>query len=476
MKNIKILILGVALVFGMSSCKDWIQDVDTRDKQLEDDIYSTEGGIKSVLNGLYLNLAERNLYGESLTTSTVEILGGVYDMSAYTTENNPSRFYLAKYDWSAATSKDLASGIWNTGYTYIRNVNDFITHLEEYAPSINVLSPKERQLMLGEAYALRAYVHFDLLRLFGPVYKINSTAESIPYYKRVSHLKQERLPANEVMAEVLSDIDVALEYLAEDPILTDGAMAQGLTGTEFWDLRKYRLNFYAVKAFKARALLYGEQPTEAAALAKELIEDEDFQETFPWSEGYSEDDRLLVDDVLFAFYSPEMYKRYDASYDGSIITDLKSMLAMAGPDAARIFVNITSGAGDSDYRSKNLQTYSQLDGYYVRKYKKTLNDNLKRYMIPLIRKAELYYIVAEVDADASYIQTVLTARNSLLSISPVFNQDDLTNEFARETLQEGQLFFYYKRLNSPIIKNRGTEIEMSATKYRLPYPVKEDDF
>ena len=36
-------------------------------------------------------------------------------------------------------------------------------------------------MMKGEALGLRAFLHFDLLRLYGPVYSVTPTGKAIPY-------------------------------------------------------------------------------------------------------------------------------------------------------------------------------------------------------------------------------------------------------------------------------------------------------
>lgn len=92
-------------------------------------------------------------------------------------------------------------------------------------------------LVRGEALALRAMLHFDMFRLFGPVYKINATGKSIPYYTTTSLQIQELLPANEVIERLLDDLKTAAQLLADDPILTGRPVATG---------RSRRLLFYGL--------------------------------------------------------------------------------------------------------------------------------------------------------------------------------------------------------------------------------------
>lgn len=480
MKNIKILILGFALVLGMSSCKDWIQDIDVQDKETEDNVYSSRAGFESVLNGLYQKLGDSNLYGEDLTMGVVDILGQVFDMSAYTETNNPTRYHIAKYGWG--NLQGLRKRIWVAAYTHIRNTNDLIKHLES-SDALNVLGAKERNWMLGEAYALRAYMHFDLLRLYGPVYKTNSDAQAIIYNKKIEPYKGVFLSAKDVMTEVFADIDLALEYLKDDPILENGP---DYTGSEeegtfaFWGKRNYRLNIYAVKAFKARALMYANNPSEASALAKEVINDTDFQTYFPWADGElvaMGRDRIFSSDVLFAFYSQDMYKKYESVYDGAKLKEAYKMMRMGTDNVTRLFPNITLPQGDDDYRSKSLEKYAFPNGYYVTKFSKPSIDNIVWYMQPLIRKSELYYIIAEADGNSEMLKEVVDARKSKVPISTTFTQSELNEDFSREMLFEGQIFFHYKRLNaSEIPTGVSTSVGMNENKYQMPYPEDMDKF
>ncbi|MEI3419970.1 MAG: hypothetical protein V8R91_02295 [Butyricimonas faecihominis] len=44
-----------------------------------------------------------------------------------------------------------------------------------------MLNEQEKKVLTGEALALRAFLHLDMLRLFGPVYVKDPSAEAIPY-------------------------------------------------------------------------------------------------------------------------------------------------------------------------------------------------------------------------------------------------------------------------------------------------------
>ena len=63
-----------------------------------------------------------------------------------------------------------------------------------------------RKMIIGEAMALRAFLHFDMLRLFGPVYVKEPSAEAIPYNESDKVSALPILSADTVMGRVLRDI------------------------------------------------------------------------------------------------------------------------------------------------------------------------------------------------------------------------------------------------------------------------------
>lgn len=52
-------------------------------------------------------------------------------------------------------------------------------------------------------------LHFDMLRLFGPVYSLNPDGTSIPYYADETLTPEALLPASQVVYKVLQDLMAA---------------------------------------------------------------------------------------------------------------------------------------------------------------------------------------------------------------------------------------------------------------------------
>ena len=102
--------------------------------------------------------------------------------------------------------------------------------------------------------------------------------------------------------------------------------------------------------------------------------------------------------------------------------------------------------------------------------------------LPLIRLSEMYYIAAECEPDFNtakgYLETVRQHRG--LSSYPLTCtdkqqlQDDIEQEYRKEFIAEGQLFYYYKRQNLSSIPF--TAQTMNRDVYVFPVPDNELEF
>ena len=103
-------------------------------------------------------------------------------------------------------------------------------------------------------------------------------------------------------------------------------------------------------------------------------------------------------------------------------------------------------------------------------------------LIPVLRLSEMYYIISECRYNTSdatnaqlYLQKVRDAyKADNRTVDMNRYQKELTLEMKKEYLTEGQLFFFYKRLNISI-ENGGETVNV-GNKFILPIPEKEDVF
>ncbi|MGE6221351.1 RagB/SusD family nutrient uptake outer membrane protein [Nubsella zeaxanthinifaciens] len=470
-KYIKIMALLIATIGILSSCKKFL-DVQPEDKVLETQLFSTKQGIKTVLNGLYINLAGNQLYGDNLTLSTIEILAQRY--------NVPSTHSLTKIGTYAYTDNPTQSrleNIWTGAYSTILNVNTFLENLNRYP---GVLDAKTEKIYRGEATAMRAFLHFDLLRLYGPRYSTaDSTKMSLPYYETPQSSINPLLPANGFIQKVIDDLNTAESLLTEDEIVTTGVnIAAANASVDFLkNNRNYRLNYYAVKALKARVFLYRGDKVNALKFAKEVIA---VSNVFPWTttaNALSEKqnpDRVFTTEMMFGITNTQLYARYLALFDPGV-----SDANILAPITARL--NTVYESNENDYRfNLNWQIPTTGVKAYKTFYKYAdIIDKTKtfRFTIPLVKISEVYFIAAEsepVAADGiAYLNTVRANRGLTALATTVNVNTELQKEYQKEFFGEGQLFYYYKRRNITSVPNGSAASGNITINFAVPMPLSE---
>lgn len=470
------LFVGISGLVFFASCKKWL-DVQPEDRFTEPQVFQDEAGARLALNGLYLNLASAGLYGNNLSMGTIEIFAQRYNIS---TQHLRAQFQV--YNYSDEAVMATMDQIWTNAYVTILNANEFLKNLDKYP---GIIHPERESIMRGEAVAIRALLHFDMLRLFGPRYNTaDSVNESIPYYTAATKAIQPLLPANEVLNRVEADLAQAEQLLQNDPIIANGVLP-GMLGdpNDFFRNHKQRMNFYAVKALQARVYLYRGKKQDALASAKYVIDNA--SPWFPWvspSEIVSDrnnPNRIMSSEVLFAVMSIDLYETSRSLFssdlpDGSILA----------PNDTRLKNIFESNENDYRYNPNWILSGASKSYKTFHKYNDVIDKNKSfRYLIPLIRLSEMYYIAAECETDAaaaiSLINTVRYNRG-LTDLPPTANVNtELMKEYQKEFFGEGQLFYYYKRRNTTSVPNSAAtsgNTTLNAAKYVVPLPLSETTY
>ncbi|OQP51915.1 RagB/SusD family nutrient uptake outer membrane protein [Niastella populi] len=470
MKQASYIIL-IALFAGLGSCKKFL-DVKPEDSILEDDLYSKETGFQSALNGVYMGLTDPSLYGGSMTMEMVEILAQRYNCLG----TNPGNKYnaLASYDYANARVVPQLANTWFNMYELIANINTMLPEMEERKA---VFTGINYELMKGEALALRAFLHYDVFRLFGAVYKNDSVvSKRVPYYTVRTSTPGELLTGKEVIEKVLTDLEEAEKYLEKaDPIITNGKAGTG--PAIFTTGRHLRMNYYAVKLLQARVLLHANRHEDALAAAKVVIDKQ--AAWFPFVTigevtNPRNPDRIFSNELVFAvqhFGIANSYGRYFIPNlpDSGILAPVQTKL------------DKVYEASTNDYRYLSYTWAIPNDGtksfkcFY--KYAPPADTAARQFNIPLMRVSEAYFIAAEAStltADKfQYLNAIRSARNLTTPLPLTANfSTELRKEYQKEFYGEGQLFFYYKRNYTTAIENGSASgnISMNNDKYVLPLP------
>ncbi|WP_316792028.1 RagB/SusD family nutrient uptake outer membrane protein [Pedobacter frigoris] len=469
-KIIKCLLFGSLIIF-FGSCKKWL-DVKPEDKFIEESVFSSPQGFRDALNGLYLNIGNNQLYGESVNMKLLDVSAQLFPgNNFYPSSQAVSPVSLSTYTYTDAGAIGVIDTAWSNMYLLVTRINKFLENCETYA---SVANPAELRLHKGEALGLRAYVYLDLLRMFTPNYVANSEVKLIPYVDKTGFDIQPYSTSSFVMDKILGDLTAAEGLLNNDPAIAQAVVSLGNVQSGRIS-RNYKMNYYAVKALKARAYLWKGDKTSALAAAKELI---GFQSKFPWVttsqfNNPSQSNKVFSPELIFAAENPLLNDTFNRLFS-SANRDLDALIA-SQDFQNKVFENI-----GNDYRL--VSNWAVEGGKSYRtfiKYRDVTPIALSfNRTVPMIKMSEMYLIAAETEPDATtalgYLNTFRNNRGLATLSSTTDINNDIMKEYRKEFFGEGQLFFYYKRRNaSQILYANGQVQSIGTAAYTYPVPLSE---
>lgn len=453
-------------------CNNWFDvssDIDVK----EDEMFKKESGFFDALIGVYATMSDGALYGDKLTLCCLDIMAYNYKISSQAPDLYTS---LAKYDYRNKDVESVIKNIWGNMYNGISNSNKIIERIEKADRAI--FGEGNYEMVKGEALAQRAYLHFDLLRLFGSSAMTSGNEKLIPYVTKFGYKNTPCSTFKEIIENVLADLSAAEDLLSNDIVLRPMERPTNVYVMN----REIRLNLFAVKALKARVMLYGGKPrAEIYTYMEGLFDLLDDNINYPRLTMRPQDidkDKLIAGELIFSIYADHL-SDITPKYFPSITRDTE--LSNTKENLDKIFDFDTYKMQDARYEL----LFVVEDGLpRLRKFRQELNDSQKnKSRIPMLKLSEMYYIAAETSPDVvtaqEYINDMRAARRldklEFTSMDEV-NQY-LLKEYRREFIGEGQLFFLYKRLNLSNIPDCELNLgEVLTEVYRFPLPQQEEEW
>lgn len=464
MKKIYTIVLS-CLTLLSSACSDWL-DVRPSDTLTQDELFAKGDGYRVALNGVYRQMAEPSLYGQALTWAYVDASAQIY--TSYRLGYNSLYEKFADFAYTDSKAETAIDAMWSGMYNSIANCNNILVNIDAEPASKFRGGEEEKQLIKGEALALRAFLHLDILRLFAPAPIKDDGKDYIPYVNVYPCTFKEAASNKEILDLVIADLQAAKDLVksfdtAEEHLrwMTTNARIENFSGSNtadaptdiFYTYRGYRMNYYAICAALARAYNYAghynaENYKKAFDETSAIIEGN--YESNPYftfsTQNVSSGNTKLYYDVIFCLSNQEIVENYTTANSGD------TKLYIDG--VSRLYDDI------SDIRLTGLLSTTDSYSYTSLRYSEQCNTFCKD-MIPMLRLSEMYYIRAEYynsigDAQQAAIELdkVREGRNcSIGKYPPIIEsnpeewfKEELINEAHREFIGEGQLFFYYKRL------------------------------
>ena len=452
-KYILIVCLGL-----FASCSNWL-DVQPKTMVEEEEVFSRELGFKEALAGIYIKMATTDLYARNLSYGFIDILGQRYQAGDANTYQN-----ALWYTFPSTSTESYTETIWSDMYNIIANINNLLYYCDLKKEVF--ATEHYYEIIKGEALGLRAFLHFDLLRMYGPIYKENPNAKRIAYRTEFNREAKEMQSSNVVVDSIIADLKKA-EILLEESDPCDFQYAKNdydeeTDGDYFLSNRHKRMNLYAVKALLARVYLYAGNKTEAVVYAQEVIDSKYFN---------------LVGDAQDALRSKEIiFSVYVDQFDLIIAGNGSSYTINSEEFLNEIFDVAADGTNDIRLR-EGVGFDNSYNGYTMRKYKQENLYACTKNTVPLIRLSEMYYILAECattpENAADFLNKVREVRGVDQVVCTENNVlEEIEKEYRKDFYGEGQLFYFYKRHGYTTFLHCPIE-NMTESNYMFTWPDNE---
>lgn len=437
-------VMAVGITIAATSCEGFL-DITPDGQVKRDEMLATNEGVEDALYGVYAKLRNTTLYGQEMYFSSLEIMSQT--LYCY---GNTGVTALGQYDYNNTTVKNVFAMIWNDMYNNISNVNSVLN-----APLVDGANAYPANIYKGEALALRAMMHFDLMRLFAEQITVNPNAKGIPYATEFSL----KTPDFETLAEnynhVLADLQEAERLLADE--------GEYENTTSFMADRQIHLNLHAVRALMARVFLTKGDKEKALEYAEKVIAQSGRQ---------LKTKTEVINDVAGVLSKKEcLFGVYFSGFYTQVSAKLQQTISYSSLDLRGDFMEMyEKGVSGLDFRTTAYFTSVDMGGtakYRMSKFTDIydLQNNASARPadliqgINMIRLPEMYYIAAEclLDKDypkaLDYFNEVVTNRG-LDALSgegeETLTQEVINTERYKEMIGEGQTFFNMKRQNLSI--------------------------
>lgn len=478
-----------------TSCEKWF-DVTPASEMRGSQHFSNVLGFRQTLTGCYIAMSNEMAYGKNLSWYATEILG-----QQVQNKTNTLSMFLSEHAYESPEVIALTDAIWSQMYNIIVNANDGLINLEAKKDELN---PIDYSVIRGELLGIRAYVHFDLLRLFGYGNYSQRSAEldsklTLPYVTTPSKNLPNQMTGAQYYAALLKDIHEAESLLKEnDPISTskDIAYLSEVNAEGFYKYRDIHLNYYAVKGLEARVHMWFGNKTavsEALKAAMEVItmvEDKggfsnpalQTEIKFLKLEEISDKNSSMTPEAIFGLQVQDLGSKTDKFYIPAFVGTHGATLIIPENRINELYSGVNTDIRLTKLMRRNPN--SSPIAYIPLKYDQSTLDSSNKGKVNLMRIPEVYYIAAEaylLSGDnlksIEMLDKVRIRRGNSTPLSTSLNKDEIMDEikkeYEKEFVAEGVLFFQYKRWGTPILPLSTEQDKMTDKEYVLPFPEME---
>jgi starch-binding outer membrane protein, SusD/RagB family len=198
MKKVKyIFFLALTLLF-QTGCNDFLETSDPNniDKSV---FWTSEANATSAVNAIYSSLKEPGFLGLDYYKYAL-FISGEYDRP-YPQDQNRAEFV----EFTMKSENKIVWLMWKDIFRSIMRCNDVISNIPEM--SEDILSSSKKDELLGQAYFLRGFCEWYLLKMYGKYYpEKNASTLGIPLIFQVAGSREEMFCTRKTVAESYQQI------------------------------------------------------------------------------------------------------------------------------------------------------------------------------------------------------------------------------------------------------------------------------
>lgn len=467
----------IFLISGLLwACDDFLT-VRPKSEITENELFATPEGVEEGIYGVYSTMAADGLYGKQVSWYIPDILAQYY---AVTQSMQGGAWEMANYEYEMDGARGMCDVIWGNMYQAIGYANNVINSLNEKPET----SMKLYKLYKGEMLGVRAFMHFDLVRLYAPMVTDRPEERGIPYVRKWESKVTPFSTIGEVYQAVIDELKESA-CLLEDGEKETAKYAQE---ERFCQNREIHFNVDAAYAALARVYWMKNDLDSAAVYAEKVIVSRqyslaDVTEVEGVTAGI-----IAVKEGIWGLYNMEIKENLAKTF-------YNYSLGLLYPAAD--YKDWYPGTGmDNDmrlgwFRVKKDEPVSEQSRLY---FLKLLDE--ENFLAPgvalkgkaginLIRLPEMYLILAEAflekdpELATEYFDTFIISRGlvSLHSKGKTVTLEDIMAERKKEFIGEGQEWFAMKRQNRNLKKPSSLEIIPGSPEvYTLKIPLDEFEY
>lgn len=469
-KSIKIYPAAILISFlALASCKKTI-DIEPTHTANGDVIFDKISDYESALTGAYARLLSVNYYGSSNGSSAFSVLSDMMTDNLFESSESLGNYQNFSH-WVYTADDTNIDATWLAAYRVIQQCNLTLRNIDKLASTDQGAVNRIK----AQALALRAYVHFDILRYWGEGTLRNSILRGIPYVSSFDiEQKPARLTVKESYDAIINDLQLAKSLMQDMDKPIQSTTSTASTARAYIDeivvnavlARIYNYAAVPDSAIKYSSLVIAARPLASRANFPLIWQDANTSEVI-WSVKFTPLNSGVGDNVYYAVGNRASYRP---------TTNLTALYDQANDVRYSSYFQLRArGSGSRLVVSKYLAKQAQLGK----------PDGITDFKV--FRTGEMYLIRAEAYAANGLEGPALADLNTLRAAringfvpgtetgAALINA--ISNERRKELVCEGQRWFDLKRSDRIVDRisncNVFCSLDASAREWVWPLPQSE---